>query len=255
MNQSASSTRTTAATSLTVEHLSVSYGGLQAVHDVSLALAARQLGCLIGANGAGKSSLLNAVAGSVPIVSGTVRMGADDLSRRAAHQRVSAGLALVPEGRGIFAELSVAENLRLGAYVRHDAAARARDEAHWLARLPRLRERYHQRAGTLSGGEQQMLAIVRALLSQPRVLLLDEPTMGLAPQMVDAVLDLIQDIVSSGVTVLMVEQHANLALEMADYAWVMESGTIALHGPAAQLRDDERIRMSYLGGAVASDTP
>lgn len=233
---------------LEVRGLEVTYDDtIAAVRAVDLALAAGELGCLIGANGAGKSSTLNAIAGVVRTRGGEIHVAGTNLTRLPPHRRVGAGVALVPEGRGIFARLSVAENLRLGAYARRDTAAVARDLAEVLARIPRLAERLDQTAGTLSGGEQQMLAIGRALLSRPRLLLLDEPSMGLAPRMVDTVFGLIAGIARSGVTILLVEQNARLALDLADRAWVMESGRITLSGPAATLREDTRVRTAYLG--------
>ena len=227
--------------------LRAGYGAMEVVHGIDLTLHAGHTACLIGANGAGKSTTLGALAGSVAMSAGGLWFDGESIAELAAHHRLRQGIALVPEGRGIFAGLSVEENLRLGAYSRRDSAGIAQDLEHVLERLPRMRERYHQQAGTLSGGEQQMLAIGRALLSRPRLLLLDEPSMGLAPVMVEKVFDLIADIAAEGVTILLVEQNAQLALELADHAWIMESGRIALSGTGASLRQDPRVRAAYLG--------
>lgn len=235
----------TATALLEVVGLRASHGGIPVVRDLSLLLDRGQTGCLIGANGAGKSTTLRTLAGVHPADSGALFLQGCDIAHLPAHRRVREGISLVPEGRGIFARLTVAENLRLGAYTRHPVQEEALEQV--LDLLPRMRERLGQLAGTLSGGEQQMLAIGRALLARPRLLLLDEPSMGLAPLMVDKVFALIADIVRSGVTLLIVEQNAHLALEMADQAWVMEAGRIVLAGPAAALRADPRVRAAYLG--------
>lgn len=240
-----------AAPLLQVTALTVHHGKLPAVHGLSLSLQAGQVGCLIGANGAGKSSTLNALAGSLPShdgrIGGRLLFDGQDVTGWPGHTRLRAGIALVPEGRGILAQLSVLENLQLGAYARSDSAAVREDMERLLTRLPRIRERLAQQAGTLSGGEQQMLAIGRALLARPRLLLLDEPSMGLAPIMVEQVYALIDDIRQQGVTLLLVEQNAGLALSRADRAWVLESGRCALEGSGSALRDHPAVRSAYLG--------
>lgn len=230
---------------LEVEALSASHGRVPVLHGIDLHLERGKIACLIGANGAGKSTTLRTLAGIHPADAGSIWLDGREITAMPTHKRVRSGIALVPEGRGIFARLSVAENLRLGAYSRPDDYSE--DLELVLELLPRIRERLNQQAGTLSGGEQQMLAIGRALLTQPCVLLLDEPSMGLAPIMVDKVFELIAGIAERGVTMLLVEQNAHLALELASWAWVMEGGRIALSGEAQQLRDDPRVCEAYLG--------
>ncbi len=232
---------------LQVQDLQVAYGGIAAVRGVSFSLAAGETLALIGANGAGKSSLLKALAG-LTAARGQVLWQSCDWAGQPAHQRKRAGLALVPEGRGIFADMSVAENLRLGAYGRKDTAAVDAEMEALCRRLPRLRERWRQRAGTLSGGEQQMLAIARALLGRPRLLMLDEPSMGLAPIMVQQIYELIADIQRQGVALLLVEQAASRALRIAAQALVLEQGRVVLSGTGLELAGDERVRQAYLGG-------
>lgn len=227
------------------------YGRIPAVRGVSLTLDRGQTGCLIGANCAGKSTTLAAIAGVHPLSGGSILLHGTAIGRWPAHRRVRAGIALVPEGRGIFARLTVEENLRIGAYSRTDRGAIADDVDHVLSLLPRIRDRLAQTAGTLSGGEQQMLAIGRALLARPSLLLLDEPSMGLAPLVVEKVFEVIQTVAREGVTILLVEQNAQIALELADQAWVMESGQITLAGTGAALRDDARVRSAYLGGLAS----
>jgi branched-chain amino acid transport system ATP-binding protein len=234
---------------LAVRDLHVTYGGVRAVRGVDLTLDAGELVCLIGANGAGKTSTLNALAGTLPLAGGEIEYDGARIDTVPAHARVGRGIALVPEGRGIFARLTVEENLRLGAYSRKDHAGIEADLKRVHALLPRMRERLHQVAGTLSGGEQQMLAIGRALLSRPRLLLLDEPSMGLAPQMVEKVFDVIQHIAREGVALLLVEQNARLALELATRGYVMDTGRITLEGRGADLLEDPRVRQAYLGEA------
>ena len=212
--------------------LEVRYGGIRAVKGVNLHVDEGELVCLIGANGAGKSSTLRALAGLAENTAGNVVYAGRDVTARPAHERARAGLAMVPEGRGVFAQLSVDENLRMGAYARADAGIDA-DREHVFSLFPRLRERRHQTGGTLSGGEQQMLALGRALMSRPRLLMLDEPSMGLAPLVVRRIFEVIRDINAQGVTVLLVEQNARAALELATRAYVMESGLITLEGRAA----------------------
>jgi branched-chain amino acid transport system ATP-binding protein len=211
-----------------------------------------ELVCLIGANGAGKSTTLKALAGIQVVASGSVHYDGNEITRMPAHQRVRSGIALVPEGRGIFARLTIFENLQLGAYVRNDAHAVAQDLDYVLALFPRLAERQRQVAGTLSGGEQQMLAIGRALMSRPRLLLLDEPSMGLAPLMVQKIFEIIRRIAANGVTLLLVEQNAKLALEVSDRGYVMESGRIVLSDTAASLLANPQVQNAYLGGALTA---
>ncbi len=234
---------------LEIRSLEVRYGGIRAVKGIDLEIAAGELVCLIGANGAGKSSTLRAISGLAPIAPGSIRFGGRDLAGIPAFARARAGLVMVPEGRGVFAQLSVAENLAMGAYARADAGV-ASDRARVFELFPRLAERRRQTAGTLSGGEQQMLAIGRALMSRPRLLALDEPSMGLAPIAAQKILQVIRDINSTGVTVLLVEQNARSALALAHRAYVMESGEITLSGEARALLADPRVREAYLGEAA-----
>ncbi len=234
---------------LEIRGLEVRYGGIRAVKGIDLEIAAGELVCLIGANGAGKSSTLRAVSGLAPAAPGSIRFGGRDLAGIPAFARARAGLVMVPEGRGVFAQLSVAENLAMGAYARADAGV-ASDRARVFELFPRLAERRRQTAGTLSGGEQQMLAIGRALMSRPRLLALDEPSMGLAPIAAQKILQVIRDINSTGVTVLLVEQNARSALALAHRAYVMESGEITLSGEARALLADPRVREAYLGEAA-----
>jgi branched-chain amino acid transport system ATP-binding protein len=231
---------------LEVRNLEVRYGGIRAVKGIDLDVAQGELVALIGANGAGKTSALKAICKLIPSSAGKLEYSGADLRRCRVHELPRRGLVMVPEGRGIFAQLTVQENLAMGAYVR----GRADPEAQY-ATFPRLRERRRQIAGTLSGGEQQMLAIARALMSKPRLLLLDEPSMGLAPLMVAKIFEIVRDISSQGVTILLVEQNALLALEAARRAYVMESGSITLSGDAKSLLHDARIREAYLGEARA----
>ena len=232
---------------LAINNLSVAYGGIKAVKGISLTVEDGELVTLIGANGAGKTTTLNTLGGLLTPASGSMQYAGHDLVKLPAHDRVRQGLALVPEGRGVFARLTVAENLLMGAYHRHDRAGIAADLQKSYGLFPRLKEREHQLAGTLSGGEQQMLAIGRALMSRPRLLLLDEPSMGLAPLMVEKIFGIIRTINADGVAILLIEQNARLALAAANRAYVMESGTITLSGPAAELAADERVKAAYLG--------
>jgi branched-chain amino acid transport system ATP-binding protein len=231
---------------LEIRGLEVSYGGIRAVKGIDLEVGAGEMVCLIGANGAGKSSTLRAISGLVPTAPGAVRFGGSDLAGAPAFRRARAGLVMVPEGRGVFAQLSVEENLAMGAYTRADAGI-ASDRARVFELFPRLAERRRQTAGTLSGGEQQMLAIGRALMSRPKLLALDEPSMGLAPIAAQKILQVIRDINRGGVTVLLVEQNARSALALAHRAYVMESGEITLSGEARALLVDPRVREAYLG--------
>jgi branched-chain amino acid transport system ATP-binding protein len=239
-------------TILTINDLVVRYGAIEALHGISLKVEAGQVVCLIGANGAGKSSLLRCISGLVPAVSGTIEYAEKQggpmlLNRTAAHRIVSQGVSHVPEGRGIFPNMSVQENLDLGAYLRRDKAALATDLERVFTLFPRIRERRTQMAGTMSGGEQQMLAIARALMSRPRVLLLDEPSLGLAPLLVEQIFRVIAEINKQGVTVLLVEQNAHMALQIANYAYVLETGKVCMEGPAAEVRGNDQVRKAYLG--------
>ncbi|HYQ93958.1 MAG TPA: ABC transporter ATP-binding protein [Burkholderiales bacterium] len=234
---------------LEIRGLEVRYGGICAVKGIDLEIAAGELVCLIGANGAGKSSTLRALSGLAPAAPGSIRFDGRDLAGVPAFARARAGLVMVPEGRGVFAQLSVEENLAMGAYARSDAGV-ASDRARVFELFPRLAERCRQTAGTLSGGEQQMLAIGRALMSRPKLLALDEPSMGLAPIAAQKILEVIRDINSTGVTVLLVEQNARSALALAHRAYVMESGEITLSGEARALLADPRVREAYLGEAA-----
>ena len=226
-------------------NLSVNYGGIAAVKGVSFAVEPGEVVCLIGANGAGKTSTLKALARLLPC-GGEIRYGGERIDTLPPHALIGRGLALVPEGRGVFARMSVAENLAMGAFHRRGASI-DKDLDHVYALLPRLKERAAQLAGTLSGGEQQMLAIGRALMGRPRLLLLDEPSMGLAPLMVQKVFEVIRTVAGEGMTVLLVEQNAKLALEVSTRGYVMESGEIALADTAPALAADPRVRAAYLG--------
>ena len=232
---------------LAVEDLDVHYGGIHALQRVSFAVDEGQIVALIGANGAGKTTALRAISGLVRPSGGRVRFAGQPITGLPAHAIVARGLAHVPEGRGIFANLTVGENLQLGAYLRGDPAAVARDRERALELFPRIRERLDQNAGTLSGGEQQMLAIARALLARPRLLLLDEPSLGLAPQIVQRIFQILTTIVAEGTTILLVEQNAHMALRVAKTAHVLEVGALVTSGPAAELARDDKIRKAYLG--------
>ncbi len=231
---------------LQVRGLKVAYGGIQAVRGIDFDVAEGELVCLIGANGAGKSSTLKGLMGLVK-PHGEVNLAGERLQKLPTHAIAARGMALVPEGRGIFGRLSVAENLDMGAYLRRDRAGVRADMARAYALFPRLAERSKQLAGTLSGGEQQMLAIARAMMGRPRLLLLDEPSMGLAPLMVQKIYETIASIAAEGVTILLVEQNANLALQVSKRAYVMESGAITLAGISAELAENPQVRAAYLG--------
>ena len=232
---------------LAVKNLQVAYGGIQAVKGIDLHIEQGELVALIGANGAGKSSTLKTLAGMQPSSGGEIIYDGQSLVGAPSHQLIRKGLALVPEGRGVFSRLSVEENLLMGGYSRNDSAAIKGDLAKVYELFSRLYERREQSAGTLSGGEQQMLAIGRALLGRPKLLLLDEPSMGLAPLMVQKIFDTVRMISAQGVTILLVEQNAKLALEISSRAYVMESGSIALTGPSHTLLHDPKVRAAYLG--------
>ncbi len=230
--------------------LKVAYGGIEAVKGIDLTVAVGEMVALIGTNGAGKTTTLKAIAGLLPPQSGTplnaIVYDGQPIGRTASHQLARAGLVLVPEGRGIFPKLTVNENLTMGAYLHNDAQVE-QDRARVFDLFPRLKERAAQTGGTLSGGEQQMLAIGRALMTRPRLLLLDEPGMGLAPLIVQRIFETIQTVAQSGVTILLVEQNARLALSITQRAYVMESGLITLSGASSDLLKDEKVRMAYLG--------
>jgi branched-chain amino acid transport system ATP-binding protein len=234
---------------LQLQRLEVAYGGIKAVKGIDLGVAMGELVCLIGANGAGKTTTLKAISGLLPVAAESIRYVGAPIGGVRAFELVRRGLALVPEGRGVFGQLTVAENLAMGAYVRNDAAAVKRDLEHAFSLFPRLAERRGQSAGTLSGGEQQMLAIGRALMSRPKLLLLDEPSMGLAPLMVQKIFETILAVAKEGVTILLVEQNARLALEVSSRGYVMETGLITLSGPARELLVDPKVRSAYLGEA------
>ena len=227
-------------------NLEVHYGGIVAVKGISFAVEENEIVCLIGANGAGKTSTLKALARMIPS-RGEIHYGRQRIDALPFHELIGKGLALVPEGRGIFARLTIAENLAMGAYHRRDTAAIAGDLEHIYGLLPRLKERASQVAGTLSGGEQQMLAIGRALMGRPKLLLLDEPSMGLAPLMVEKVFEVVRTVAAEGMTILLVEQNAKLALEVCSRGYVMESGKITLADNSAALLADPRVRAAYLG--------
>ncbi|MHB8492961.1 MAG: ABC transporter ATP-binding protein [Casimicrobiaceae bacterium] len=232
---------------LALERLALAYGGIQAVKGIDLAVGAGELVCLIGANGAGKTTTLKGICGLLHVSSGRIRYAGDDITGRRSFELVRRGLVMVPEGRGVFGALTIEENLAMGAYIRDDRAAVREDVERVFALFPRLKERRRQTAGTLSGGEQQMLAIGRALMSRPKLLLLDEPSMGLAPLMVQKVFETIIAVSREGVTILLIEQNAKLALEVSDRGYVMESGEITLEGEAATLLHDPKVRAAYLG--------
>jgi branched-chain amino acid transport system ATP-binding protein len=234
---------------LEVKGLEVRYGGIRAVRGIDLAVGEGELVCLIGANGAGKTSALKAICG-LHARGGSVTYAGQAVEGLPVFELPRRGLVMVPEGRGVFPQLTVEENLAMGAFARRDAEVRD-DIARQYASFPRLKERRQQTAGTLSGGEQQMLALARALMSRPRLLLLDEPSMGLAPLMVAKIFDIVREIAARGVTILLVEQNARLALEAASRGYVMESGAIALAGPAAKLLANPKVREAYLGESVA----
>ena len=236
---------------LELSRLEVSYGGIQAVKGIDLHVDRGELVCLIGTNGAGKTTTLKGICGLQPVKGGTIRYDGKDITGRPAFELVRSGLAMVPEGRGVFGALTIEENLAMGAYVRNDRAGVATDIERVFQLFPRLKERRRQTAGTLSGGEQQMLAMGRALLSKPKLLLLDEPSMGLAPLMVQKVFETVMTVSQEGVTILLIEQNAKLALEVSNRGYVMESGAITLAGDSKTLLHDPAVRAAYLGEAAA----
>jgi branched-chain amino acid transport system ATP-binding protein len=232
---------------LEVTGLRVAYGGIQAVRSITFHVNEGEMVALIGANGAGKTSTLKAVARALDAAGGDVHFCGEKITRIPSHDIIRKGIALVPEGRGVFPRLTVAENLAMGAFVRNDAVDVEKDLKMVYGYFPRLKERETQLAGTLSGGEQQMLAIGRALMSRPRLLLLDEPSMGLAPIMVQKIFEVIRAVAEQGMTILLIEQNAKLALETSQRGYVMESGEITLHGEAKELLNDPKVRAAYLG--------
>ena len=232
---------------LVLEKLAVSYGEIRAVKGIDVTVGKGELVCLIGTNGAGKTTTLKGICGLQPVKSGRIRYDGKDVTGLPAFALVRRGLAMVPEGRGVFGGLSIEENLAMGAYARNDRDGVKNDVERVFTLFPRLRERRRQTAGTLSGGEQQMLAIARAMMSRPRLLLLDEPSMGLAPLMVQKVFETIVSVANEGVTILLVEQNAKLALDVSDRGYVMESGEVTLAGRAADLAHDPKVRAAYLG--------
>jgi branched-chain amino acid transport system ATP-binding protein len=232
---------------LEVSGLRVSYGGIQAVRGITFHVQEGEMVALIGANGAGKSSTLRALARLLEAAGGSARYRGKELFSLPPHALVMEGIALVPEGRGVFPRMTTLENLRMGAYARRDKAAITGDLEHVLGLFPRLKERAQQVAGTLSGGEQQMLAIGRALMSKPRLLLLDEPSMGLAPLMVQKIFEVIRTVASEGMTILLVEQNAKLALQVSQRGYVMESGEITVTDESSKLLADPKVRAAYLG--------
>ena len=233
---------------LKIDNLHVSYGGIRALQGVSLEVPDGKIVTLIGANGAGKSTTLRTVSGLLKPKSGKISFLGKDIAGKAAHEIVREGISQVPEGRRIFAEMSVLENLEMGAFIRKDSDGIREDMEMVFRRFPRLEERKDQLAGTLSGGEQQMLAMGRALMSRPKLLLLDEPSMGLAPLLIREIFSIIEDINRAGTTILLVEQNANMALSIADRAYVLETGRITLSGDGEKLAASEDVRKAYLGG-------
>ena len=234
-------------TLLKISGLKVAYGGIQAVKGVDLHVNEGELVTLIGSNGAGKTTTMKAITGSLPVLEGDIEYIGKSIRGKGAWDLVADGLAMVPEGRGVFTRMSITENLQMGAYVRRDKAEVLADIEKMFVIFPRLKERKDQLAGTMSGGEQQMLAMARALMSRPKVLLLDEPSMGLSPIMVDKIFEVIRDVAERGVTILLVEQNASRALGIADRGYVMESGLVTMDGNAKDLLGDSRVRAAYLG--------
>ena len=236
-----------ATTLLKITGLKVAYGGIKAVKGVDLHVNEGELVTLIGSNGAGKTTTMKAITGTLPMVEGDIEYLGKSIKGKGAWDLVKDGLAMVPEGRGVFTRMTITENLQMGAYIRDDKAGIAEDIEKMFTIFPRLRERKDQLAGTMSGGEQQMLAMGRALMSRPKVLLLDEPSMGLSPIMVDKIFEVVREVSGRGVTVLLVEQNASRALGIADRGYVMESGMVTMNGDAKALLVDPRVRAAYLG--------
>jgi branched-chain amino acid transport system ATP-binding protein len=236
-----------ASTLLSVKGLKVSYGGIKAVKGIDFEVRENELVTLIGSNGAGKTTTMKAITGSLGIEAGDIEYLGKSIKGKGAWDLVREGLVMVPEGRGVFTRMTITENLQMGAYIRKDTAGIANDIERMFELFPRLRERKDQLAGTMSGGEQQMLAMARALMSQPKVLLLDEPSMGLSPIMVDKIFEVVRDVYAQGVTVVLVEQNARRALQIADRGYVMDSGEITMTGVGKDMLDDPKVRAAYLG--------
>jgi branched-chain amino acid transport system ATP-binding protein len=234
-------------TLLKVTGLKVAYGGIKAVKGVDFEVKEGELVTLIGSNGAGKTTTMKAITGTLPAAEGDIEYLGQSIKGKGSWDLVREGLAMVPEGRGVFTRMTITENLQMGAYIRTDKPEIAADIEMVFGIFPRLKERKDQLAGTMSGGEQQMLAMGRALMSRPRVLLLDEPSMGLSPIMVDKIFEVVRDVSARGVTILLVEQNASRALGIADRGYVMESGVVTMNGPAKELLNDPRVRAAYLG--------
>ncbi|MEN2472752.1 MULTISPECIES: ABC transporter ATP-binding protein [Burkholderia] len=236
-----------AAAMLKIKGLQVNYGGIQAVKGVDMEVRQGELVTLIGANGAGKTTTMKAITGLKPYSAGDIEYDGKSIKGVPSHELLKRGLAMVPEGRGIFARMSIIENMQMGAYLRNDNDQIKKDVDRMFGFFPRLKERATQLAGTLSGGEQQMLAMSRAILSKPKLLLLDEPSMGLSPIMVEKIFEVVREISKEGITVLLVEQNARLALQAADRGYVMDSGVVTMEGDAKQMLDDPKVRAAYLG--------
>ena len=232
---------------LEIKDLHVFYGAIHALKGISLTVADGELVSLIGANGAGKTTTLHAISGLLPAASGSILLDGTDLQKVPANTIIGLGMAHVPEGRHVFARMTVEENLRMGAYILRDQKQIAENLERVYGHFPRLKERRRQLAGTLSGGEQQMLATGRALMTNPKIVLMDEPSMGLSPLLVKEIFSIIQELHKSGITILLVEQNAKMALAVSDRAYVLETGTISMEGPAAELAADDRVRKAYLG--------
>ena len=233
---------------LSVENLNVYYGAIHSLHDISFHVNTGEIVTLIGANGAGKTSILQSISALIPRRSGAITFDGKDLSHIPAHRLISMGLTQVPEGRRVFATMTVMENLEMGAYTRRSRTETQQDLDMVFAHFPRLKERMKQYAGTLSGGEQQMLAMGRALMSSPKLLMLDEPSMGLAPLLVEQIFDIIRELHKAGTTILLVEQNAQMALSVADRGYVLETGKIVATGTGADLLNDDAVKKAYLGG-------
>ncbi|MEA3119914.1 MAG: branched-chain amino acid transport system ATP-binding protein [Paraburkholderia sp.] len=236
-----------AAAMLKIKGLQVNYGGIQAIKGVDMEVQQGELVTLIGANGAGKTTTMKAITGLKPYSAGDIEYDGKSIRGVPAFELLKRGLAMVPEGRGIFARMSIVENMQMGAYLRNDTDGIKKDVDRMFGFFPRLKERAKQLAGTLSGGEQQMLAMARAILSKPKLLLLDEPSMGLSPIMVEKIFEVVREISKEGITVLLVEQNARLALQAANRGYVMDSGTVTMSGDAKQLLNDPKVRAAYLG--------
>ena len=232
---------------LEIKDLHVFYGAIHALKGISLTVADGELVSLIGANGAGKTTTLHAISGLLPVASGSILLDGTDLQKVPANTIIGLGMAHVPEGRHVFARMTVEENLRMGAYILRDQKRISENLERVYGHFPRLKERRRQLAGTLSGGEQQMLSTGRALMTDPKIVLMDEPSMGLSPLLVKEIFAIIQQLHESGITILLVEQNAKMALAVSDRAYVLETGTISMEGPAAELAADDRVRKAYLG--------